>query len=104
MTSNERENDRRRITRSRYDPEGETSLATALVLAIAEAKEVDPLDYSEMSPLGDYFDAAALEEAFFDPAAGDDRGEPTAVTFTYGACEVVIRDDGRISVYAPTDS
>lgn len=102
MASDDRTEDWRLVTRSRYDPTGDEGLVTTLVLALAEAKDVDPLDYAQMPPLDDYFDATALEDRFFDRSGSDRRDETRAVTFTYEAYRVAVRNDGRISIYTPT--
>jgi hypothetical protein len=97
MASNDGGDEWLLINRSRYDPNGDEGLVAALVLAIAEAKDVDPLDYSLMPPLADYFDPASIGDAFFDTAEEDD------VTFTYETYRVIVENDGRISVYTPID-
>lgn len=100
MASDDRTEDWELVTCSRYDPTGDEGLVTTLVLALAEAKDVDPLDYAQMPPLDDYFDAAALEDRFFD-RSGSDPDETTDVTFRYEAYRVAVRNDGWISVYTP---
>lgn len=102
MTFDDRTEDWKLVTRSQYDPTGDEGLVTTVVLALAEAKDVDPLDYAQMPPLDDYFDAAALEDRFFDRSETDRVDETTAVTFTYEAYRVAVRNDGWISVYTPT--
>lgn len=99
MASNDGRDEWELIGRSRYDPAGKEGLVAALVLAIAEAKDVDPLDYSRMPPLHDYFDPATLGDAFFDPSEDDSP----AVTFVYEAYRVTLESDGWISVYTPAD-
>ena len=101
MAFNDRTDEWELISRSRYDPLGNEGLVTALVLAIAEAKGVDPLDYSMMPPLNDYFDAASVDDGFFDPSErGPERS--AVVTFLYETYRVTVESDGCISVYTPT--
>lgn len=102
MASNDGKDEWELIGRSRYDPTGDESVVTALVLAIAEAKDVDPLDYSRMPPLDDYFDIADLGESFFDPPEGGSGPEDSpVVSFMYETYRVTVETDGRISVYTP---
>jgi len=88
------------VNQVHYDYESDRSLVTALVLAIAEAKGVDPIADEEMPPLFESLDAAALENMFFSSAemSTDDKG---FVTFRYTEYKVVLRADGWIFVYWP---
>lgn len=88
------------IQQSYYDSADEAELTTALVSAIAEAKDVDPLNHSEMPSLYDSIDAQALEETFFGPSEAEiQREEGSIVTFIYEGYKVALRADGWIFVY-----
>jgi hypothetical protein len=90
------------VHQTHYDRDSNNTLVTTLVLAIAEAKDVDPLDHSEMPPLYESFDTSALETMFFDPSgAGSKQKAGGAVTFQYTGCKIVLRADGWIFVYEP---
>lgn len=105
MASNDGKDEWELISRSRYDPSGNEGLVATLVLAIAEAKDVDPLDYSQMPPLNDYFDAASLGDSFFDPSERESGSDdPSVVTFMYETYRVTVETDGWIRVYTPTDA
>jgi len=88
------------VHQAHYDWKSDRELTTVLVKAIAEAKDVDPLGSAEMPPLYASFDAAALDDTFFDPSgAGTDHQDRGFLTFHYSECKVVLREDGWISVY-----
>lgn len=101
MPSNDGRDEWELIGRSQYDPAGEKGLVTTLVLAIAEVKDADPLDYSCMPPLTDYFDPASLGDAFFDPDGRDASRESSVVTFMYETYRITVANDGWISIYTP---
>ena len=83
-----------------YDRTTEDELVTILIMAIAEAKDVDPLDAAEMPPLYESLDAAALENTFFG-SPGTNHQDGGAVIFKYGGCKVTLRADGWIFIYEP---
>jgi hypothetical protein len=88
------------VNQTRYDRESDRALVTALVLAISEAKGVDPIDDEEMPPLFESLDAAALEDTFFGPAeAGTKHRDGGLVTFHYTGHKVALRADGWIFIY-----
>lgn len=88
------------VSQMHYDRENDGELATELVFAIAEAMDVDPLDYTKMPPLYESVDAQALEETFFGPSGADtQRDEAGAVTFMYDGHKVTLRSDGWIFIY-----
>jgi len=90
------------VQQAHYDRTTEEELVTTLIMAIAEAKDVDPLDGAEMPPLYESLDAAALENTFFGPSgAGTDHQDGGAVTFQHSGCKVALRADGWIFVYEP---
>jgi hypothetical protein len=90
------------VHQAHYDRTTEEELVTTLIMAIAEAKDVDPLDGTEMPPLYESLDAAALENTFFGPpGAGTEQQDGGAVTFQHCGCKVALRADGWIFVYEP---
>lgn len=89
------------VQETHYDHDGAEELVTVLVLTIAEAKGVDPLDTESMPPLYESIDAAALEDTFFGPAKTGPTGKTGIVTFHYDTCKVSVDSDGWISVYEP---
>lgn len=68
----------------------------AVVLAVADAKDVDPLD---LEPLNDVIDSDALNE-MFQPRTGE-SSMAGKLNFTMGGCEVVVYSDGDIVVTPP---
>ncbi|WP_373189640.1 HalOD1 output domain-containing protein [Halolamina sp.] len=90
------------VNQAHYDREDDGELVSALVMAIAEAKDVDPTDHTEMPPLYQSVDAAALEQTFFAPSkTGVEHQDGGLVTFQYNGYKVALRTDGWISVYEP---
>ncbi len=91
------------VNQLHYDREENRELATALVYAIAEAKDVDPTNRAEMPPLYDSIDAQSIEETFFGPPGVNNhqREQSGAVTFMYDGYKVALRADGWIFVYEP---
>jgi len=88
------------VNQTAYERESNGELVTALVEAIADAKDADPLDSMEMPPLYESLDAAALEDTFFDPSGvGTDQQDGGLVTFHYTGYKVALRADGWIFVY-----
>lgn len=82
-----------------YDREGDAELAAVIVSAVADAKGVNPLDYTEMPPLYESVDAEMLEGTLFGHAeAGNDPEGTSEVRFEYEGYEVVVRSDGWILV------
>lgn len=97
----------RLIEQSRYDDEDEEALITTLALVIADARGVDPLDYSRMPPLYDRIDVATLEDVFFSPSGtnvGSTEEPENVMAFDYQGYRVTIRNDGWISVYEPVET
>ena len=90
------------VNRAHYDSERDDELVMALVETVAEAKGVDPLAHSELPPLYNSFDAAAIENSFFNPSgAGTDQQDGGVLTFRYSGMKVALRSDGWIVVYEP---
>jgi hypothetical protein len=85
-----------------YDPASPEDLCTTLVYALAEVRDVDPLDYESMPPLFESVDVGILEREFFDPDASSAPRDVTgSKTFRYGPQRVTVRSDGWIIVYEP---
>ncbi|WP_336363197.1 HalOD1 output domain-containing protein [Halalkalicoccus salilacus] len=77
--------------------EGETP-SMAVVVAVAKAKGVDPL---ELEPLGEVIDPEALDRIF---AESDDSRTTGWLTFRMADCEVTVTSDGELSVTPKTDA
>lgn len=77
-------------------PGGHTdhSLSTAVVYAIASAKDVDVLDLTE--PLGSVIDPDALDRLFRPGTNGSSE-----LTFEYSDVTVTVGSDGHITVEGP---
>lgn len=69
----------------------------AVVVAVAKAKGVDPL---ELEPLGNVIDPEALDRIF---AETDDSLPSGWLTFRMAGCEVTVTSDGELSVTPKTD-
>lgn len=76
-----------------YD-QGTTSASLAVVAALADVLDADPVD---MEPLGATVDADALD-ALVRPRGRDD---PLSVTFEAAGCAVTVDRAGSITVAAP---
>lgn len=90
-------------TQRLYEPDQDGELTTAIVFAIADAKDVSP-DEVKAPPLYDVVDVAAIETAFFgldtDESARNGTG---SVEFRYTEYLIKVRSDGWIHVYEPTE-
>ncbi len=71
----------------------EGDVSQAVVMAVAEAKGIDPL---ELEPLYDIVDPDALNR-LFRPSAGT-RESSLVFQFTMAGCAVEIHGDGEVSV------
>jgi len=81
-----------------YDPEQDHELTTTVILAVADARGVEPTSIT--SPLlYDCVDAAALEEAIFGPGESV-RRSVGSVEFRFDDLLVRVRSDGWVEVYA----
>lgn len=74
------------------DPQGQESVSTTVVHALADAKEVDPL---ELDPLYETLDPDALD-ALFAPVEGSESGRHGKVSFTTNGYEVEVTSTGRV--------
>lgn len=73
----------------RIDDLSATSVPEAVILAVAEAADVDPLD---IPPLGESLNPIALELLVDDDSFSGD------VTFQFGAYEVTVSSDDVITI------
>ncbi|MFC4550600.1 MULTISPECIES: HalOD1 output domain-containing protein [Halorussus] len=96
------ESEWRQVNQIHYGRESDHELSTVLVFAIAEAKDVDPLDYGAMPPLYDSIDVESVEEMFFGPSGADtEREEEGTVSFHFDDHKVAVYSDGWIRIYEP---
>jgi len=88
------------VTQTQYDPDCDDELGTEIVYAVADAKDVDPLDHDELPVLHDVVDAEFLEETLVapggSPSAADGRSH---VSFEYADVMVTVEQNGWITVY-----
>lgn len=75
-------------------PSGNSAVSQRVVAAVADARDVDPL---ELPPLYDTIDSDALDQLF---ARGSEKG-PGRVIFVMAGCEVMVHSDGEVDVTAP---
>lgn len=73
-------------------------LSDTIITAVADAKDVDPLD---LEPLHYSVDPDALD-TLFEPAVGR---APTSLelAFSHDGCEVVVQADGEVTVTPPPE-
>ncbi len=89
----------RQVAQRHYDPCETTELTTAIVFAIADAKDIDPTTLQ--SPrLYDCIDATALEDTFFGAGTPTERSTGT-VQFRYDTYLIRVDADGWIRVFEP---
>lgn len=69
-----------------------TSPAMALVSAVADVLETDPLD---LDPLYEAVDTDALNDLLRPNSFGEN---PVWVSFTFASCEVSMASDGRVEI------
>jgi hypothetical protein len=90
------------VNQASYDRVSDDELVTTLAEAIADAKDVDPLDSAKMPPLYESLDIAALEDTFLGPTGADKTPQDGGfVEFHYTGYKVTLRADGWIFVYEP---
>ena len=85
------------ITQHRSVAEEETS--TAVVLAVAEVTDTDPL---ELSPLYEVLNPDALDQ-FFADGQGSNRSGEAQIIFPFGNCWIAVRSDDQITVVPQKD-
>lgn len=81
--------------RASYDPGADRSLSTAVAFAVAEARNVDPVDLAPDTVLADLIDTEVL-----DVLVSDERPAPEEWEFEFSLGEemVCISSDGSITV------
>ncbi|WP_224450313.1 HalOD1 output domain-containing protein [Haloprofundus salilacus] len=83
------------VRRFCYDDE----ISTTVVMAVADAKGVDPL---ELEPIYSVIDPDALNRVF-QPTVGSAR-DSLELQFSMAGCDVVVRGDGEVVVTPPKSS
>ncbi|MFC5971645.1 HalOD1 output domain-containing protein [Halomarina salina] len=86
------------VVQHHYDPTGDGELTTAILFAVADARNVSPNEI-DTPPLYEWIDAAALEETFFGTEVEDARRGIGTVEFRYVEFLVKVRSDGWIQVF-----
>ncbi|QRV15067.1 hypothetical protein JMJ58_19500 [Haloterrigena salifodinae] len=90
------------VTQRLYDPDRDGGLTTAIVFAIADAKDVSPSEVKSL-PLYETVDVTGIENAFFASNNGDVSRQGTGtVNFRYTENLIKVRSDGWIQVYEST--
>lgn len=74
-----------------YEAEPGTCLSTAVVFAVAEAQDADPLTFHERAVLADSVDPDALDTLY-------ETAEDWRVVFELAGSEVTVEGDGSIAV------
>lgn len=93
----------RRVVRRLYEPDRDGDLTTAIVFAIADARDVAPTEVNSPA-LYDVVDVAGIERAFFGARADESARETTgSVEFRYAGYLVEIESDGWVQVSEPTE-
>jgi len=82
------------IDRYRVDWTQAPSVSMAVVEAVADAEDVDPLD---LEPLNDAIDPDALDSLFSQGGAPAD-GSVHEVSLQFNGCHVTVRDTGEVVV------
>ena len=91
------------VAQRHYEPDRDGDLTTAIVYAIADAENVDPIEVTA-PPLYDCVDVAGIEQAFFGPTAEvAPRGGTGTLEFRYTGYLVTVRSDGWIQVSEPAE-
>jgi hypothetical protein len=90
----EEQSGRRERTVLEYEVNGDERLSDGVVAAVAEAADADP---AAIAPLAEAIDSDALDALFADRYDGTAR-TTGHVQFLFWGYEVVVTDDGRVSV------
>lgn len=86
-----------------FDVESADGLTTTIVYAVAEAEGIAPR-HLKHPPLFDVIDTAALEAAFFGNHANSRAHDPNSSTeFMYRDYRIVVRSDGWVQVFGPSE-
>lgn len=85
-----------------YETEYDMSedLTTAIVFAVAAARDIDPVDID--AKLYDIIDASALK-SLFNISMEQNGPMKSSVEFRFLDTEVTVRSDGRIQVFEPSE-
>ena len=87
-------------TQTQYDSDRDGELGTAVVYAVADAKDADPLDHAKLPVLHDLVDAEYLEETLLaDGDATRPSDSRSHVSFEYANVMVTVENNGWITVY-----
>ncbi|RKD89094.1 HalOD1 output domain-containing protein [Halopiger aswanensis] len=87
-----------------YEPDRDGGLTTAIVFAIAEAKDASPSEVKS-PPLYESVDVAGIEAAFFGPHTENASRQGTGtVEFRYTNQLIKVRSDGWVQVYERTET
>ena len=93
----------RQVAQRHYDPDEDGELTTALVFAIAEARDVPPEEVKVPS-LYDVVNVPAIEDALLRPETQTESRQGTGtIKFRYTDYLVKVRSDGWIQVYEATE-
>lgn len=79
-------------TAHQYEWTASTEPSLAVIEAVSDALEIDPLD---LEPLGEYVDPDALDALFLEP-----NSMQGVVSFPFASQFVAVHSDGRIFVYS----
>lgn len=90
---------RRVVYRTVHDWNGRETLSDTVVVAVAEAAGVDPIDLS--TPLIESVDPDALDGLFRPRRDGSPREADGRAIFTTNGYEVEVHSDGQVLVYGP---
>lgn len=95
----ERTDQERRVARRPDDPEEDTTLGVAIACALADARDVSPVELKSPT-LYECVDVASLETVLFSGNGGvtSQRGSRT-VKFQYAEDAVTVASDGWIEMY-----
>jgi len=90
-------------TQRLYDPDRDGGLTTAVVFAIADARDVIPSELKSPT-LYETIDVGAIEQVFFSSKTDSSaRERGGSVEFRYTEYLIRVRSDGWIQVYEPAE-
>lgn len=91
------------LAQRHYDPDRDAELTTAIVYALAEAKEIAPTELKSPQ-LYEVVDVPAIEKALFEVGSnGDSPPGIGTLEFRFAEQLVKIRSDGWIQVYGTNE-
>jgi len=89
----------RQVARRLYDPKEDTDLGTVIVYALADARDVSPIDLKSPT-LYECVDVESLEATLFGRKRGPTpRQGSGTVKFEYAEYVVTVTSDGWVEVY-----